>query len=120
MRADSHQEFALAQDGSWAVALDLELDDELRSEGTARELVRAVNDLRKSVGLELSDRVTLVVSGPDAMLDAVAQHQAWIAGEVLASAFTVGDTGPGAAGSGDDVHDLDIDGAMVSVRMTKA
>ena len=120
VRADRHQEFALAQDGSWAVALDLELDDELRSEGTARELVRAVNDLRKSVGLELSDRVTLVVSGPDAMLDAVAQHQAWIVGEVLASAFTVGDTGPGAAGSGDDVHDLDIDGAMVSVRMTKA
>ena len=38
------------QDGSWAVALDLELDDELRSEGTARELVRAVNDLRKAVG----------------------------------------------------------------------
>ncbi len=120
VRADRHQEFALAQDGSWAVALDLELDDELRSEGTARELVRAVNDLRKSVGLELSDRVTLVVSGPDAMLDAVAQHQAWIAGEVLASAFTVGDAGPGAAGSGDDVHDLDIDGATVSVRMTKA
>ena len=50
VRADRHQEFALAQDGSWAVALDLELDDELRSEGTARELVRAVNDLRKSVG----------------------------------------------------------------------
>ena len=54
------------------------------------------------------------------MLDAVAQHQAWIAGEVLATAFTVGDAGSGAAASGDDVHDLDIDGATVSVRMTKA
>ena len=65
MRADRHQDFALAQDGSWAVALDLELDDDLRQEGTARELVRAVNDLRKSVGLELSDRITLVVGGAD-------------------------------------------------------
>ena len=80
----AHEELALAQDGAYAVALDLELDDDLRSEGIARELVRAVNDLRKAVGLELADRVTLVVSGPDAMLDALAQHQAWIAGEVLA------------------------------------
>ncbi len=115
VRADRHQDFALAQDGSWAVALDLELDDELRGEGTARELVRAVNDLRKSVGLDLADRITLVVSGPEAIIDAVAQHEAWIAGEVLATSLTVGD-----GGGGDGVHDLDIDGATVSVRMTKA
>ena len=85
VRADRHEEFALAEDGWWAVALDLELDDELRSEGTARELVRALNDLRKAVGFELSDRIAVVVSaGPDAVIEAVARHQAWIAGEVLA------------------------------------
>ena len=115
VRADRHQEFALAQDGSWAVALDLELDDDLRREGTAREIVRAVNDLRKSVGLELSDRISLVVSGPDAIMDAVSRHQAWIGGEVLATSFSVA-----ATGSGEDVHDLDIDGEVVSARVTKA
>ena len=41
VRADRHEDFALAEDGGWAVALDLELDDDLRREGLARELVRA-------------------------------------------------------------------------------
>ncbi len=115
VRADRHQEFALAQDGAWAVALDLELDDELRSEGTAREVVRALNDLRKTVGLELSDRIALSLSGPPVVIDAIAQHQAWVAGEVLAVTLDLG----GDSGTG-DVHDLDIDGAPVTARMAKA
>src|SRR5690606_35807962 len=39
-RAQRHEAFALAEDEGWAVALDLELDDELRAEGVARELIR--------------------------------------------------------------------------------
>ncbi len=115
VRADRHQDFALAQDGSWAVALDLELDDDLRQEGTAREVVRAVNDLRKAVGLELSDRIDLVLGGADVVTEAVGRHEAWIATEVLAVSLNVGDTG-----TGPEVHSLDIDGEVVSVRMTKA
>src|SRR5207248_8100201 len=49
IRAQRHEDFALAQEGTWAVALDLELDDDLRAEGAARELVRALNDLRKAL-----------------------------------------------------------------------
>ena len=41
VRADRHEAFALAEEGGWAVALDLELNDDLRREGLARELVRA-------------------------------------------------------------------------------
>ncbi len=115
VRADRHQDFALAQDGSWAVALDLELDDDLRQEGTAREVVRAVNDLRKAVGLELSDRIDLVLGGADVVTEAVGRHQAWIATEVLAVSLNLGD-----AGTGPEVHSIDIDGDAVSVRMTKA
>ncbi|MBK9181231.1 MAG: isoleucine--tRNA ligase [Acidimicrobiales bacterium] len=84
VRADRHQDFALAQDGPWAVALDLDLDDALRVEGTARELVRAVNDLRKSLGLHLSDRIRLGLCGGDRVSAAVAEHGPWIAAEVLA------------------------------------
>ncbi len=54
-----HEAFALAEDGGWAVALDLELDDDLRREGLARELVRSLNDLRKEIGLAVSDRVAV-------------------------------------------------------------
>jgi isoleucyl-tRNA synthetase len=115
VRADRHQDFALAQDGSWAVALDLELDDDLRQEGTARELVRALNDLRKAVGLDLSDRIELVLGGADVVTEAVGRHGAWIATEVLAVSLNLGD--PGTA---PEVHSLDIDGDVVSVRMTKA
>src|SRR5207247_9358382 len=57
IRAERHGQYALAQEGPWAVALDLELDDELLVEGTARELSRAINDLRKERGFELADRV---------------------------------------------------------------
>ena len=71
VRAERHRDFALAQDGSWAVALDLELDDDLRAEGTAREVVRAINDLRKEVGLELSDRITVALAAPAAVAHAV-------------------------------------------------
>ena len=58
IRAEQHEELALAQDGPHAVALDLTLDDDLRAEGTARELSRAINDLRKANGFEITDRIT--------------------------------------------------------------
>jgi len=92
VRAERHEDFALAQEGAWAVALDLELDDELRREGLARELVRALNDLRKQLGLELSDRVTVRVDASDAprLADAIDAHRDWIAAEVLAVDLTTG------------------------------
>ncbi|MDQ3978069.1 MAG: isoleucine--tRNA ligase, partial [Actinomycetota bacterium] len=65
IRAGGHEEFALAQEGGWAVALDLELDDDLRNEGVARELVRELNDLRKRLDLALTDRIAVrIAAGP--------------------------------------------------------
>ena len=97
LRATRHDDFALAEDGGWAVALDLELDDSLRQEGTARELVRALNDLRKELGLAIADRVLITVAGPPAVMNALQAHGAWIAGEVLATALDAGHPGPGAS-----------------------
>ena len=57
VRAERHDDFALAEDDGWAVALDLEIDDDLRREGQARELVRALNDQRKELGFAIADRV---------------------------------------------------------------
>jgi isoleucyl-tRNA synthetase len=68
-----------------AVALQLELDDELRREGLAREIVHAVQNARKEAGLEITDRITLSLSGDDELIEAAKEHQPYISGEVLAT-----------------------------------
>ena len=61
IRAEQHDDLTLAQDGPHAVALDLTLDDDLRAEGLAREIIRAVNDHRKTSGFALTDRITVAL-----------------------------------------------------------
>ena len=68
-----------------AVALALELDDELRREGLAREIVRAVQNARKEAGLEVTDRIALALGGDDALVAAAREHEEYLAGETLAN-----------------------------------
>ena len=68
-----------------AVALELDLDEELRREGLAREVVRAVQEARKQAGLEVSDRISLELGGDDELLAAAREHESYIAGETLAT-----------------------------------
>jgi isoleucyl-tRNA synthetase len=114
VRADRSQDVALARDGTWAVALDLELDGQLVREGTARELVRALNDHRKEVGLAIADRVrlTLAPSGPRVRA-AVEAHGEDVAAEVLAVEIrVVGEPPPGAATT-------EVDGEAVGVLLER-
>jgi isoleucyl-tRNA synthetase len=76
--------WGVASDGAVTVALDLEPDQELRREGLARELVRAVQDLRKSAGLEVSDRIVLGIEAPGEIGPALETHRDFLAQEVLA------------------------------------
>ena len=85
VRAERHGSFALAEEDGWAVALDLEVDDELRGEGQARELVRALNDLRKANGLAISDRIVVSLVVPPELQPALDVHRDWIAAEILAT-----------------------------------
>ena len=80
---------AVAHDDGLVVVIDTELTDGLRAEGDARELQRAVQDLRRDTGLELDDRIDLVVDlGVDAVR--IAPHLPAIAAETLADRATVG------------------------------
>jgi isoleucyl-tRNA synthetase len=72
---------AVAEHDGLVVVLDTELTPALRAEGDARELQRAIQDLRKEAGLELDDRIDLWVTGLD---PAVAVHLASVAAETLA------------------------------------
>jgi len=121
VRAERHEAFALAEDGGWAVALDLELDDDLRDEGHARETVRTVNDLRKSSGFAIADRIGVVIAAPAPLAAALDRHRTWIAAEVLATTLEVADTttAPGQDPPAGAVM-VDIDGTPVAVRLTPA
>jgi isoleucyl-tRNA synthetase len=76
-----------ASDGA-TVALDIELDDELRLEGRVYDLIHHVNSLRKEMGLALTDRIHLRLAAADADL---LEHADWIARETLAVSVTVGE-----------------------------
>jgi isoleucyl-tRNA synthetase len=69
------------------VALDLTLDDELRREGLAREVVHAVQAARKSAGLRVEDRISLSLTGDPELLDAARAHERYVAGETLATSL---------------------------------
>jgi isoleucyl-tRNA synthetase len=75
------------------VVLDLALDDVLRAEGYARDVVRAVQDARKAADLDVSDRIRLTLRVPEADQAAVRTHQDLIAGETLSTEITI-ETGP--------------------------
>jgi isoleucyl-tRNA synthetase len=71
--------------GTHAVALNLELDDELIREGLAREAVRAIQNARKAAGLNVEDRIALALGGDEDLLTAIRAHEDYVAGEVLAT-----------------------------------
>jgi isoleucyl-tRNA synthetase len=99
--------------GPTAVALDLEVTPELRREGLARDLVRAVQDLRKAAGLEVADRIELAVKadggGENQVAAAVDAHRDYLLGETLATSLHTAPQGDG--------HDtrVDLDGQEVRI-----
>jgi isoleucyl-tRNA synthetase len=95
-----------------AVALQLELDDELRREGLAREIVHAVQNARKAAGLEITDRIDLTLAGDPDLLEAAQAHQDYLAKEVLATSVSYDGTADGA--------EAKIDGRDLKISVSRA
>ena len=72
------------------VALDLELTPDLVRAGLAREVIRVVQEARKSSGLEVTDRVVLVLQAEGELAEAITEHAGMIADEVLAVQLSQG------------------------------
>ena len=70
--------YQLEREGSHAVALELDLDDELRREGLAREVVHAVQNARKGAGWTVEDRIALTLGGDDELLAAARAHEDYV------------------------------------------
>jgi isoleucyl-tRNA synthetase len=79
--------YQVERSGTHAVALDLTLDDALRREGLAREVVHAVQAARKSAGLRVEDRISLSLTGDPELLEAARAHERYVAGETLATSL---------------------------------
>ncbi|MDQ7908088.1 isoleucine--tRNA ligase [Phytohabitans sp. ZYX-F-186] len=83
--------WAVASDAGASLALDLHLTPQLRRAGTAREVIRLVQEARKSSGLEVTDRIQLRYEATDGeVAAALAEHRDLVADEVLATSFAPG------------------------------
>ncbi len=91
-----------------AVALALELTDELVREGLAREIVRAVQNARKESGLEITDRIELHLGGDEELLAAARNHEQYVGGETLATHISFGPDGGGGEAAAIDGRELTI------------
>ncbi|WP_155770574.1 isoleucine--tRNA ligase [Mycobacterium asiaticum] len=81
--------------GAGLVVLDGTVTPELEAEGWAKDRIRELQELRKSTGLEVSDRIAVVVAVPSEREEWARTHQDLIAGEILATSFEFGDPSDG-------------------------
>ncbi|MEX2414172.1 MAG: isoleucine--tRNA ligase, partial [Thermoleophilaceae bacterium] len=105
--------YQVERSGSHAVALNLELDDDLRREGLAREVVHAIQNARRDAGLEVQDRIALTLSGDPALLDAIRAHEDYVTGETLATSLSLDGDAP-------DGPTATIDGRPLHIAVTRA
>lgn len=77
----------VANNGALTVALDISINDELKSEGLARELVNRIQNLRKDNGLEVTDRILLKIKANNAIKSAINQNLNYICSEILATSI---------------------------------
>ena len=82
--------WAVASDSGETIALDLNVTPELRRAGLAREMVRLIQDARKSAGFEVSDRISCWWTADDELAETLTEHGPMIANEVLATVFEHG------------------------------
>ncbi len=108
--------YQLERQANYAVALQLDLDDELVREGAAREIVHAVQNARKGAGLRVEDRIELTLSGDATLLDAVRQHADYVADETLAANLGF----DGAQPAGTHTETASIDGAELGISLRRA
>jgi isoleucyl-tRNA synthetase len=86
----------VASEGGITVALDITITESLKAEGIARELVNRVQNLRKDSGLEVTDRIQLLIDTTDAIRAAITANSEYICNEVLANSISFGSTGANA------------------------
>ncbi|WP_284117745.1 isoleucine--tRNA ligase [Streptomyces fragilis] len=107
--------WSVASDSGATVALDLEITEELRRAGLARDAIRLIQEARKNSGLDVADRIALRWTSADAaVVEALTAHAGLVSDEVLATDF--------ARGEADDTFGADFtdEGLSLTFRLRKA
>ena len=81
----------VANEGTLTVALEVTVTEELKREGIARELVNRIQNIRKSSGFEITDKITIVLSRNSNSDDAVNEYNTYICNQVLATSLVLAD-----------------------------
>ena len=103
----------VANEGTLTIALDVTITDELHKEGLARELVNRIQNLRKSKGFEITDKINITLSKNEATNEAVKENKAYICNQVLGESLELSD-------NVDDGDELDFDDFVLTIRVIKA
>ena len=103
----------VANEGRLTVALDVEtMSEELRLEGIARELVNRIQNIRKSSGFKITDKIDIVLSKNPNTDDAVTKNNKYICDQVLANSLTLADEVA-------DATELSFDDYSLMIKVTK-
>ena len=102
----------VANEGKLTVALEVTVTDELKREGIARELVNRIQNIRKSSGFEITDKIAIVLSKNSNTDDAINEYNTYICNQVLANSLTLADEVA-------DGTELNFDDFSLYVKVTK-
>ena len=100
----------VANEGNLTVALEVELTDELKNEGMARELINRIQNIRKESGLEITDHIAVVLGPNDDVEKAVENFGDYIKTQVLANDIAV---------QPNDGQEIDFDDFKLNIKVTK-
>jgi isoleucyl-tRNA synthetase len=105
--------WTVANEGALTVALDVEVTDELRQEGIAREIVKKIQTMRKESGLDIVDRINVSIAKNAVSDEAVNKFTEYISNQVLADSVQLVD-----AVEGEDV--VELDDTKIGISVNKA
>ncbi len=114
---EAREGLVVQSDGTFTAALDPTVTESLRQEGLARELVNRIQRLRKDSGLEITDRISLGIHGPDEVVSAATAHEAFVSGETLAREYAVGEVGSDQ--EYETVVEVDLEGHATTISLSR-
>jgi Isoleucyl-tRNA synthetase len=101
----------VANAGKFTVALDVTITDGLKKEGIARELVNRIQNMRKSGGLDITDRIIVKISDREQIREAISEYNGYIASQVLADKIELLDVKNG--------QEVDMDDYILLIEIVK-